>query len=208
MIDMAGSSGHPKFQTFAADARGVAAVEFAMALPIMLVLLFGVIEITSGFVAKRRLTMATRTFSDLVSRGDKIDAPGLATISAIGGQVMSPHAADPLMATISQIKVAKDANNKVTATIHWSKAVIFDSTGVPSLTASSLKVGDAATVTDALQVAPHYPFYLVKSETTYKYVPMFGYVVAKAGIDLKDEAYTKPRQTNVRDCVLYDTATC
>lgn len=206
MSDLVGVDWHsPRFVT---DAGGVAAVEFAMALPIMLVLLFGVIEVTSGVVAKRRLTMATRTFSDLVSRGDRIDDPGLKTISAIGGQVMLPQAADPLKATISQIKVAKDANNKITTTIHWSKAVIFDSTGVAALTASSLKVGDTATVPGALQAASHYPFYLVKSETTYRYVPIFGYVVAKAGIELKDETYTKPRQTNVRDCVEYGTATC
>ncbi|MCG6203051.1 pilus assembly protein [Rhodopseudomonas sp. HC1] len=205
---MARSSSDRSFRRFAVDACGIAAVEFAMALPIMLVLLFGVIEVTSGFVAKRRLTMATRTFSDLVSRGDSIDDAGLKVIFAIGGQVMSPQAIDPLKATISQIKVAKDANNKITTTIHWSRAVIFDSSGKESLAASSLKDGDSVTVPDALQVAPHYPFYLVKSETTYKYVPMFGYVMAKAGIDLTNEAYTKPRQTNVRDCVQYGTATC
>lgn len=193
---------------FGADARGVAAVEFAMTLPIMLVLLFGVVEITSGVAAQRRLTMATRTLSDLVSRGDSIDDTGLTTIYAIGGQVMTPHSAQPLNATISQIKVARDANNNITTTIHWSKAATFNAAGAPVLTASIYRVGDTVTVPDALRSAAHYPFYLVKSETLYKYTPLFGYVVAKAGIDLKDETYTKPRQTNLRDCVLYGTASC
>ena len=44
--------------------------------------------------------------------------------------------------------------------------------------------------------------YLIYSEVTYKYVPTVGYLLAKAGIDLSDVAYTRPRQNF---CVLYNT---
>jgi len=46
--------------------------------------------------------------------------------------------------------------------------------------------------------------YLIFSETGYLYVPTVGYVMAKAGINLKDNAYTRPRQTS---CVIYPTPT-
>ena len=111
-----------------------------------------------------------------------------------------------MTATISEIKVAKNVDNKIVTTIHWSRKATFDAAGAATVTASDHAVGEPAAVPDALQIAAHYPFYLIKSETLYRYEPMLGYVIAK--IDMTDETYTKPRQTNLRDCVLYGTATC
>jgi Flp pilus assembly protein TadG len=193
---------------FAADCRGIAAVEFAMALPIMLVLLFGVIEITAGVTAHGKLTMATRTLSDLISRDDTASDALLKTVFAVSGQVMAPHAPQPLTATISEIKIIKNPDNSVTAAVHWSKALSFDGAGTATLSASALNAGDAVTVPAALKVAAQYPVYLIRSNASYTYVPTIGYVVAKAGITMTDETYTKPRQTNTRDCVLYGAATC
>ena len=42
--------------------------------------------------------------------------------------------------------------------------------------------------------------YLIFSQGSYKYVPTFGYVLAKAGITMSDSAYTRPRQSA---CVNY-----
>jgi len=193
---------------FAGDCRGVSAVEFAMVLPIMLVLLFGVIEITTGVAAKRKLTVATRTLSDLVSREDSADDSLLRTVFSVGGQVMAPHPTAPLTATISEIKVTKDPANRIAAEIHWSKAATFDAAGTVSLANSPVSAGTVVTVPDALQTAGHYPIYLIRSSTSYTYTPMLGYVVPKAGIVMSDETYTKPRQTNLHDCVLYGTAIC
>ena len=47
--------------------------------------------------------------------------------------------------------------------------------------------------------------YLIFSEVTYKYVPTIGYVMAKAGINLTDFTFTRPRQSL---CVLYGTTVC
>ena len=37
--------------------------------------------------------------------------------------------------------------------------------------------------------------YLIFSEVSYLYMPTVGYVMAKAGINLSDVAYTRPRQS-------------
>ena len=44
--------------------------------------------------------------------------------------------------------------------------------------------------------------HLLFSEISYLYVPAVGYVMAKAGITLRDAAYTRPRQSL---CVFYPT---
>ena len=54
----------------------------------------------------------------------------------------------------------------------------------------------------ALQVGGSY---LIYAEVSYKYVPVVGYVMAKAGINLSDFTYTRPRQSS---CVMYNTTVC
>src|SRR6476660_9282147 len=50
------------------DCRGLAAVEFAMIVPLMLVLFFGTVEFSSGIAVDRKVTLVARTLSDLTSR--------------------------------------------------------------------------------------------------------------------------------------------
>jgi hypothetical protein len=57
--------------------------------------------------------------------------------------------------------------------------------------------GDTVTVPAGLLVPKTY---LIWSEVSYTYKPTIGYVMAKAGITLKNQSYTRPRQS---DCVNY-----
>src|SRR5271167_2366796 len=50
------------------DSSGIAATEFAVIVPIMLVMFFGTIEISSGVAVDRKVTLMARTVSDLTSR--------------------------------------------------------------------------------------------------------------------------------------------
>ena len=43
------------------DSRGVAATEFALILPMMLVMFFGTVEVSSGVAANRKITLVART---------------------------------------------------------------------------------------------------------------------------------------------------
>jgi Flp pilus assembly protein TadG len=57
-------------RTFKAARSGTAAVEFALLLPVMLVLYFGMVEFSRGFDNWRKLEAASRAISDLTSQGD------------------------------------------------------------------------------------------------------------------------------------------
>ncbi|MBA4038549.1 MAG: pilus assembly protein TadG, partial [Bradyrhizobium sp.] len=54
------------------DKRGVAAVEFAVIVPVMLVLFFGVDEFSSVVAVDRKVTLMARTLSDLTSQNDRV----------------------------------------------------------------------------------------------------------------------------------------
>ena len=53
--------------------RGSAAVEFAVIVPIMLTLFFGVLEFSSGIAVDRKVTLVARTMSDLTSQSTTRD---------------------------------------------------------------------------------------------------------------------------------------
>ena len=50
------------------DRRGIAATEFAIIAPMMLIMFFGVIEFSSGIAVDRKVTFVARTETDLVSQ--------------------------------------------------------------------------------------------------------------------------------------------
>ena len=54
------------------DCRGIAATEFAMIVPIMLVMFFGVVEFSSGVAVDRKVTLIARTVSDLTSQSTTV----------------------------------------------------------------------------------------------------------------------------------------
>lgn len=177
------------------DRRGVAAIEFAMILPIMLVLFFGTVEFSSGVAVDRKVTLTARTLSDLTSQSISVADTDLTNFFTASCAIMWPYAGNPCTsgnnvtkATISELYIDP---NTLQARVQWSKAYQG---------ATARAVGSVvSTVPTALAVGGTY---LIFSEVSYLYVPAVGYVMAKAGINLSDVAYTRPRQTT---CVIYPT---
>jgi Flp pilus assembly protein TadG len=173
------------------DCRGVAAVEFAMIIPIMLVAFFGTVEFCSAVAVDRKVTIMARTLSDLTSQNIWVDNTATSNIFAASTAIMTPYSAaspTPLNSRLSELYIDP---NTLAARVQWSVG--------QGMTART--VGSAVTVPAALAVGGTY---LIYSEVNYQYVPTVGYVLAKAGIALSDVAYTRPRQAL---CVLWNTST-
>ena len=71
------------FQQFSKDEKGVSAVEFALILPLMIVLLFGVIELSSLLTVDRKMTSVTSTVADLVAQDNIVDTGELENLYQI-----------------------------------------------------------------------------------------------------------------------------
>ena len=179
------------------DRSGVAATEFAFIVPLMLVMFFGTVEFSSGVAVDRKVTLVARTLSDLTSQTmDAVTDNDLRNFFAASAAILSPYSVTPTQPTLSAIYV----NATKVAKIQWSKsATIAMVSGAPqaTLTNSSHAKGDIVTLPTALQVPDTW---LIWSEVDYRYVPAVGYVMARAGVPLRDIAYTRPRQS---PCVDY-----
>jgi Flp pilus assembly protein TadG len=169
------------------DSNGIAAVEFAMILPVMLVLLFGTVEFSSGVEVDRKVNLVAHTLSDLVSQSPTtgVSNAELGFFFSAGATILQPYSSTPLNQVISELYVDPNTGK---AYVQWSLG--FQG-GVGRAT------GSVVSIPPTLAVAGTY---LIFSEVSYLYKPTIGYVMSSAGVTLSATAYTRPRQSS---CVLY-----
>jgi Flp pilus assembly protein TadG len=171
---------------FATDRNGLAAIEFAMIVPIMLVMFFGTVELSSGVAVDRKVNLMARTLSDLTSQNQSVTNVQLTNFFNASNAMLTPYSPTPTQSTITELYVDPIT---LKARVQWSKGSaprsVSSVVGIPT----ALAIGGT---------------YLIMGEVNYLYVPTVGYVMAKSGITLTSTAYTRPRQSN---CVIYPTPT-
>jgi len=169
---------------FLADGTGLAATEFAVIVPLMLVMFFGTVEFSSAVAIDRKVTLMARTLSDLTSQSTSVADSDMTNFFAASTGILTPYDATPVSSTITELYV----DSTQTAHVQWSK-------GSAPRTQKSV-----VTIPTTLAIAGTY---LIFSEVSYSYTPSVGYVL-KNSITLSDVAYTRPRQST---CVYYSPAT-
>src|SRR5262249_43774950 len=75
---------------FSGDQRGVSAVEFALLLPLMVTLYLGVVEISQGISADRKVTMTARSIGDLVAQASSMSNSDMTNSLNAATAVMAP----------------------------------------------------------------------------------------------------------------------
>jgi Flp pilus assembly protein TadG len=173
------------------DTRGIAAVEFAMIVPLMLVMFFGTIEISSGVAVDRKITMITQTLSDLTSRYTSVTSTDISNFAIIAKAMLTPYATTPLTSRITELYIDPSTGK---ARVQWSVG-----TNPYSVSATPVTV-PAALISKTSAGAIVANQYLILAEASYLYTPTVGYVMSKAGVTLSDVTYTRPRQST---CVIY-----
>ena len=165
--------------------EGVAAVEFALVMPFLLLLYFGSMEASSLFTADKRIDSISATVGDLVSQWDpkdgKISTSTLNDYFAASAGLISPFSPTGVKIVISLIEVKADGTTKVL----WSQGYGGGTTWTVNnpytpLTSSS----------QMNQVARG--GCIVAAETSYSYKPVLGQVFTSA-LNLKHTNYFLPR---------------
>ena len=175
------------------DRGGIAATEFAMIVPMMLVMFFGTIEFSSAVAIDRKVTIMARTVADLTSQGATVNDTDLTNFFAASLAIMTPYDKTPTNATVSELYIDPASGD---VRVQWSKGSAPRSVGsvVTAIVPTSLISRDPNTNA----ILPNQ--YLIFSEVSYLYVPTIGYVMVKTGVTMSDVAYTRPRQSV---CVFY-----
>jgi Flp pilus assembly protein TadG len=98
--------------------EGAAAVEFAFTFPVLLIMLFGMVEIGQLLVAQNRLNNAGASIGDVIARLQTLDNPTEAGIFNAAADIMSTAATTAPDLRVSQVMVLSNGGLRY----EWSDA--------------------------------------------------------------------------------------
>jgi Flp pilus assembly protein TadG len=179
-----------RIRRFRQDNRGVAAIEFAFIAPIMIGLYIMLNETASGLRAARKVTMAARVASDLVSQATDVSNAYRDDVFASIAPIMLPF--DGSLTSVRITSIRFDANGK--GYVDWSDA---QGAALPAharckpteLSSPQSGALGQLVVPDGLKVASSS---VVLAEVQYAYTPVLGYNITGT-INLADQLFTRPR---------------
>lgn len=162
---------------FKKSENGVAAIEFALIIPVMLTTFFGVSEIANYILASRKVANVASSAADLVAQDTTITTGELNDIMNSLNVVLRPF--NPSSATIRITSVVADPNtgNK---TVDWSEARNI----------APRAVGSSVTMPNIISPGQS----VVMAEVTFHYQTLFGEYLT-SGMTVTDTFYLKPRRS-------------
>ena len=163
--------------------EAVAAVEFALVMPLLLMLYLGSLELSQLINIDQRVTNIAGTVGDLVSRTNgTIAAATLTDYFKAATAIISPFPTTGLTQVVTLVKV--DASTSV-ATVVWSQAY----NGGTAKIVNSV-YGPAALPTAITSISKG--SYVVVSEANYPYLPLLG-LFFKSTFNLYHQNFYAPR---------------
>lgn len=161
---------------------GVAAVEFAMILPIMLMLYIGSIEASALISMDRRVQSVAGALGDLVARSNgTLVAADLTDYFRAAGGIMTPYPYDDLKQVAMQVNVDKDGK----VTIGWCKQYVKGAYGTCADYPTTYKLPDSM-----IAIAKEQS--VIVATASYSHLPLYGFVFDKP-VQLNRENYFMPR---------------
>jgi Flp pilus assembly protein TadG len=179
----------------AANAEGTAAVEFALLLPVMITLFFGVVESSMALICRSDVSLMAATAGDLIAQANTATTADLSNIYSAAGTVLYPYydpaAAGSQKPTIRITAVNDDGSgaangNKLTGKVAWT----CTQTGSGTLTPATRAVNDTVTLPQPLMTDKGS---IVIAEIAYSYASPTTKVIT-GPINFTNNFYAKPRR--------------
>lgn len=158
------------------DRRGAAAVEFAFIAPVMILMYYGLAELTQAMMADRRASHVASAIGDLVAQDTVINTTEINDIFNVGKAIIAPFPTSGLSMRVTSIR--KDSTGAIQ--VMWSKS--SGSMGVLS-TVSSVPTGLIANNESVILAESSY----VYNSATKKALPN--------ALTFTQKYYLKPRKT-------------
>lgn len=178
---------------FKQEVAGVAAIEFAIIAPIMILLFFATIEVSTALAVNRKLARVSSTLGDLVTQSQTLTQADVDNIMAAASYVMTPYD-HSLGIIITQISIKNGV-----ATVDWSRA---HGKGLDGEDATPYANGVPYTVPTKIMDDDTY---LVSAKVTAKHTPLYAKTTLSSGgalqmdtssaadIHMEEEIFLRPR---------------
>jgi len=160
---------------------GIAATEFAMLLPVLVLLFFGLVESSTAMTVNRKVAIAANTLGDLVAQSEEIQESEVDDLFAGVMEIVRPH--DPTGMVLRLVSVVLDEDGD--PVVHWSR----DNNGTEPYSEDQdyTKLSDDTIITSAAS--------LVIVEMTYTYRPSITKHILDTPIVFNRQTVRWPRLT-------------
>lgn len=160
--------------------QGVAAVEFAFILPIIVLVFFGLLELSDGVNCRERMENVASTAADLVAQTTQISNTGVTNVFNAANTIMYPYS------NLAKIKISSlvaDPNNSANGKVVWSDATASTQARavgevIPNLPTGVITTGGS----------------VILAEVTYTYTSPLGQLL-KDPITMNSKFYSRPRRS-------------
>lgn len=167
-----------RIRRFARDGGGIASVEFALTLPILIALYFGGYEASDAVATYRKLADTTTTIANVAAQYTTMSPADVQSVFTASAQVMAPYPTTNLSIAMSEITTDNNGNSTVTWTRTYQGA-----TGPVVGSTVTLPTGMAVNGTSYLLIT-----------TAYQYVLPLGVAFA-SNLNLSNQIYMVPRNS-------------
>lgn len=173
--------------------KGVAAVEFAMVVPIMFLLFVGSVEFSQAITVDRRVTQVASSTADLIARERSITTSDVNGVMDIVDHLMSPY--DPSLLKLTLINVYSSMSSAADTKVCWAYnhnggVNNYSQEQTYTLPTGILEAGNSVIVT----------------EVRYNYEPLIFRYFITSTFPLEEKFFLKPRlsksvQLDSRKCL-------
>lgn len=164
------------WRRFGRNREGAALVEFAMALPVMLVAYIGMVEVAQLVMVNRKVAQLNFALSDLTARAQAVAPADIESIFDAGQSILMPYDPGNASMTISNIVI----DGAGVARVCWSS----------QRNGAALARGSTVTVPDSVRIANSS---VIMSRASYRYTPAVGYVLTGVLTIGGTPIYARPR---------------
>lgn len=154
---------------------GVAATEFALVLPFLLLILLGVVELSNAMQAKRKLLNAVQSASDLIGQKTDITSTDLDSIYLAADLTMTPLDTTSLAIGVASVRFDDTTGSP---TLDWTDSYNGGSVDTPEDKATGRGEAGAS---------------IVIVSASYTYEPLVTLIIP-ASFDITEIAYVRPRK--------------
>ena len=172
------------FRSLLRAESGVAVVEFALIVPVMLLIYVGTLEASTLITMDRKVQSVAGAVGDLVARADEvISASQLQDYFRASSGIMTPYSPTNVVQVVTAVDVQADGTTRVVWTRKYQN-------GTYSATTPYTVGGTYPLPTEMTNIARDHM--VIAAEATYTYTPLLG-IVINTPINLYRSSFFMPR---------------
>ena len=164
----------------AANEGGLAAVEFALLLPVMLTLFFGVVEVSLALACRADVTAVSYTAADLIAQESTIAPADISNVWSAISAILYPYSTTAAQITLTSVNYDTVGKSLTSGKVAWSC----------TKGGTARTVGQSVTLPTGLMTTNGS---VIMSEITYAYTSPTTRIIT-GPLSMQNTFYTKPRR--------------